>query len=163
MAAETEMPVTTAMAAHQVGVKPAGGIRTTKDAMKYLVIGSGGREHAFAWKLKQDEPTAEIFIAPGNAGTEDVGTNVPIAVTDLDGLIAWAKKEKPNLTVVGPEAPLCAGVVDRFEEAGLPIFGPNKAAARLEGEFLVRRVLNRHLHHVDDAEHGHVHPPSGKN
>jgi len=101
--------------------------------MKYLVIGSGGREHAFAWKLKQDEPTAEIFIAPGNAGTEDVGTNVPIAVTDLDGLIAWAKKEKPNLTVVGPEAPLCAGVVDRFEEAGLPIFGPNKAASRLEG------------------------------
>ena len=101
--------------------------------MKYLVIGSGGREHAFAWKLKQDEPDAEIFIAPGNAGTEEVGTNVPIAVTDLDGLVAWAQKEKPDLTVVGPEAPLCAGVVDRFEEAGLPIFGPNKAAARLEG------------------------------
>jgi phosphoribosylamine--glycine ligase len=101
--------------------------------MKYLVIGSGGREHAFAWKLKQDEPAAEIFIAPGNAGTEEVGTNVPIAVTDLDALVAWAQKEKPDLTVVGPEAPLVAGVVDRFEAAGLPIFGPNKAAARLEG------------------------------
>jgi phosphoribosylamine--glycine ligase len=101
--------------------------------MKYLVIGSGGREHAFAWRLKQDEPTAEIFIAPGNAGTEEIGINVPIAVTDLDGLVAWAQKEKPHLTVVGPEAPLCAGVVDLFEAAGLPIFGPNQAAARLEG------------------------------
>ena len=101
--------------------------------MKYLVIGSGGREHAFAWRLKQDEPAAEIFIAPGNAGTGEVGVNVPIAATDLDGLVAWAKEEKPALTVVGPEAPLCAGVVDCFESAGLPIFGPNQAAARLEG------------------------------
>jgi phosphoribosylamine--glycine ligase len=101
--------------------------------MKYLVIGSGGREHAFAWRLKKDEPEAEIFVAPGNAGTEEVGTNVSIAATDLDALVAWALKEKPDLTVVGPEAPLCAGVVDRFEAAGLPIFGPNKAAARLEG------------------------------
>jgi phosphoribosylamine---glycine ligase len=101
--------------------------------MKYLVIGSGGREHAFAWRLKKDEPDAQIFIAPGNAGTEELGTNVPIAATDLDGLVAWAQREKPDLTVVGPEAPLCAGVVDRFQAAGLAIFGPNKAAARLEG------------------------------
>jgi phosphoribosylamine--glycine ligase len=101
--------------------------------MKYLVIGSGGREHAFAWKLKLDEPAAEIFIAPGNAGTEEVGTNVPIGVTDLDALVTWARKEKPDLTVVGPEGPLVAGIVDRFESAGLPIFGPNQAAARLEG------------------------------
>jgi phosphoribosylamine--glycine ligase len=101
--------------------------------MKYLVIGSGGREHAFAWKLRRDEPDAVIFIAPGNAGTAEVGTNVPIAATDLDDLVAWAQQEKPDLTLVGPEAPLCAGVVDRFEAAGLPIFGPNRAAARLEG------------------------------
>jgi phosphoribosylamine--glycine ligase len=101
--------------------------------MKYLVIGSGGREHAFAWRLKKDEPDAQIFVAPGNAGTEEIGTNVPIAATDIDGLVAWAQREKPDLTVVGPEAPLCAGVVDRFETAGLTIFGPNKAAARLEG------------------------------
>jgi phosphoribosylamine--glycine ligase len=101
--------------------------------MKYLVIGSGGREHAFAWRLKKDEPDAQIFVAPGNAGTGQIGVNVPIAVTDLDALVAWAQQEKPDLTVVGPEAPLCAGIVDRFEAAGLPIFGPNQAAARLEG------------------------------
>jgi phosphoribosylamine--glycine ligase len=101
--------------------------------MKYLVIGSGGREHAFAWRLKKDEPDAQIFVAPGNAGTEEIGTNVPIPVTDIDGLVAWAQREKPDLTIVGPEAPLCAGVVDRFQAAGLTIFGPNQAAARLEG------------------------------
>ena len=101
--------------------------------MKYLVIGSGGREHAFAWRLKRDEPGAQIFVAPGNAGTEEIGTNVPIAVTDIDGLVTWAQREKPDMTIVGPEAPLCAGVVDRFQAAGLTIFGPNKAAARLEG------------------------------
>jgi phosphoribosylamine--glycine ligase len=101
--------------------------------MKYLVIGSGGREHAFAWRLKRDEPDAQIFIAPGNAGTGQIGTNVSIPVTDLDGLVAWAQREKPDLTIVGPEAPLCAGVVDRFQASGLTIFGPNKAAARLEG------------------------------
>ena len=101
--------------------------------MKYLVVGSGGREHAFAWALHRDEPQAEIFIAPGNAGTAELGTNLPFEATDLDGLVTWASKEKPDLTIVGPEAPLCAGIVDRFEAAGLPIFGPNQAAARLEG------------------------------
>jgi len=101
--------------------------------MKILLIGSGGREHAMAWRLRQDDPTVDLYIAPGNAGTGQVGTNLPIQATDLDALVAWAKKEKPTLTIVGPEAPLCAGVVDRFEQAGLPIFGPNGAAARLEG------------------------------
>lgn len=101
--------------------------------MKILLIGSGGREHAIAWRLVQDDPSVQLFTAPGNAGTAALGTNLPISATDLDGLAAWAEKEKPDLTVVGPEAPLCAGVVDRFEKAGLPIFGPNKAAARLEG------------------------------
>jgi len=113
--------------------------------MKYLVIGSGGREHAFAWRLKKDEPGAQIFVAPGNAGTAQLGTNVPIAATDLDALVAWARKEKPDLTVVGPEAPLCAGVVDRFEAAGLPIFGPNQAAARLEGsKVYTKNLLLKH-------------------
>jgi phosphoribosylamine--glycine ligase len=115
--------------------------------MKYLVIGSGGREHAFVWRLKKDEPDAEIFTAPGNAGTAMMGTNVPIPVNDLDALVAWAQREKPDLTIVGPEAPLCAGVVDRFEAAGPPIFGPRKAAARLEGSkvytknFLLKHAL----------------------
>jgi phosphoribosylamine--glycine ligase len=100
--------------------------------MKILLIGSGGREHALAWRLRRDDPQAELFIAPGNAGTARLGTNLPLAATDIDGLVRWAAREKPDLTVVGPEAPLCAGVVDRFEEAGLPIFGPKRAAARLE-------------------------------
>jgi phosphoribosylamine--glycine ligase len=101
--------------------------------MKILLLGSGGREHALAWRMCQDDPGLQLFCAPGNAGTGQLGTNLPLSATDLDGLVGWALREKPDLTVVGPEAPLCAGVVDRFEQAGLPIFGPNAAAARLEG------------------------------
>jgi phosphoribosylamine---glycine ligase len=101
--------------------------------MKILLVGSGGREHALAWRLVCDDPAMQLFIAPGNAGTAKLGTNLPFAATDFDGLVKWASAEKPDLTIVGPEAPLCAGLVDRFEAAGLPIFGPNKAAARLEG------------------------------
>src|SRR5476651_2604972 len=101
--------------------------------MKILLLGSGGREHALAWRLRQDDPGLQLFTAPGNAGTGQLGVNLPLGATDLDGLVAWALREKPDLTIVGPEAPLCAGVVDRFEQAGLPIFGPNAAAARLEG------------------------------
>jgi phosphoribosylamine---glycine ligase len=113
--------------------------------MKILLIGSGGREHAMAWKLRQDDPAVELFLAPGNAGTARLGTNLPLGVTDLDGLVTWASKEKPDLTIVGPEAPLCAGVVDRFEAAGLPIFGPNKAAARLEGsKVYTKEILLKH-------------------
>ncbi len=101
--------------------------------MKILLIGSGGREHAMAWRLHRDDPQVELYIAPGNAGTGRIGTNLPLGTSDVDGLAEWAVRERPDLTVVGPEAPLCAGVVDRFEAAGLPIFGPNRAAARLEG------------------------------
>jgi phosphoribosylamine--glycine ligase len=115
--------------------------------VKILLIGSGGREHALAWALHRDDPRIELFTAPGNAGTARFGTNLAISATDLDGLLAWAQVEKPDFTIVGPEAPLCAGVVDRFEAAGFPIFGPNQAAARLEGskvftkEFLLRHHL----------------------
>jgi phosphoribosylamine---glycine ligase len=101
--------------------------------MKVLVIGSGGREHALAWRLQRDHPHVALFIAPGNAGTARLGTNLFFPATDLAALESWAMTEKPDLTVVGPEAPLCAGIVDRFEAAGLPIFGPREAAARLEG------------------------------
>jgi phosphoribosylamine--glycine ligase len=109
--------------------------------MKILLIGSGGREHAMAWRLRQDDPAVELFIAPGNAGTAQLGTNLALGATDLDGLLAWAAKEKPDFTIVGPEAPLCAGVVDRFEAAGLAIFGPNQAAARLEGSKVFTKQL----------------------
>jgi phosphoribosylamine--glycine ligase len=113
--------------------------------MKILLIGSGGREHAIAWRLRRDDPAVELFTAPGNAGTAQLGANLPISATDLDGLLAWAQRERPDLTIVGPEAPLCAGVVDHFESAGLPIFGPNRAAARLEGsKVFTKQILLKH-------------------
>jgi len=100
--------------------------------MKILLVGSGGREHALAWKLMRDDPTCEVIAAPGNAGIARVARCVPVRATDLDGLVALAKAEGVAFTVVGPEAPLEAGIVDRFRATGLPIFGPTAAAARIE-------------------------------
>lgn len=101
--------------------------------MKILVIGSGGREHAIVWKLAQSPRVSRIFCAPGNDGIGNIAELVPLAVDDLDGLLAWAKKMAVDVTVVGPEVPLTLGIVDRFQEAGMRIFGPTRAAARLEG------------------------------
>jgi phosphoribosylamine--glycine ligase len=101
--------------------------------MKVLVIGGGGREHALVWKLAQDSVRPTIYCAPGNAGTASLAVNLPIAAEDLDGLLNWANRERPDLTVVGPEVPLCAGLVDRLMENGLRVFGPCQAAAELEG------------------------------
>ena len=115
--------------------------------MKILVIGSGGREHALAWKLAQSPRVAEVLVAPGNAGTATEGKcrNVAVKVGDLDGLLALARHEGVALTVVGPEVPLVAGVVDRFRGAGLRIFGPTAAAAQLEGsKAYAKDFLARH-------------------
>ncbi len=101
--------------------------------MKILVIGGGGREHALVWKLKQSPAAEKIYCAPGNAGIAQLAECVPIPVDDLDALLDFAKKEEIGLTVVGPELPLSMGIVDRFQEAGLRIFGASKAAAELEG------------------------------
>lgn len=101
--------------------------------MKVLVVGKGGREHAIAWKLSQSPSVTEIFIAPGNVGMENLGINVAIEESDTLGLIHFAKEKLIDLTVVGPEVPLLNGVVDAFQEAGLQIFGPSKAAALIEG------------------------------
>lgn len=117
--------------------------------MKVLVIGNGGREHALAWKLKQSRRVGEVMVAPGNAGTarEHGMRNVDVAVSDIDGLLKLAKVEKVDLTVVGPEVPLVAGVVDKFRAAGLRIFGPRAIAAQLEGskafakDFLLRHNI----------------------
>lgn len=117
--------------------------------MKVLVIGSGGREHALAWKLKQSPRVSEVIVAPGNAGTarEKGLRNANLAVTDLDGLLKLAKDEKIELTVVGPEVPLVAGLVDKFRAAGLRCFGPRAVAAQLEGskafakDFLLRHNI----------------------
>lgn len=101
--------------------------------MKILVIGSGGREHALVWKIAQSAKADKIYCAPGNAGTAQYAENVAIKVDDLAGLLAFAQKNKIDLTVVGPEIPLVLGIVDQFEKAGLKIFGPCQAAARIEG------------------------------
>ena len=100
--------------------------------MKILIVGGGGREHALAWKLRHDDPSCEVIVAPGNAGIATIARCVPVAVTDLDGLLALAQAEGVAFTVVGPEAPLEAGLVDRFRAEGLAIFGPTAAAARIE-------------------------------
>jgi len=117
--------------------------------MKVLVIGSGGREHALAWSAARDAAVEKVFVAPGNAATatEAKLENVAIDVLDLDALVAFARDNAIDLTIVGPEAPLVAGVVDRFRGAGLPIFGPTAAAAQLEGskaftkDFLARHAI----------------------
>ena len=117
--------------------------------MKVLVIGGGGREHALAWKLAQSPRVSKVFVAPGNPGTaaEAKCENVSIAATDISELLAFAGREKIDLTVVGPEAPLVLGVVDSFRDAGLPIFGPSQKAAQLEGskafskDFLARHRI----------------------
>jgi phosphoribosylamine--glycine ligase len=103
--------------------------------MKVLVIGSGGREHALAWKASQSADVSEVFVAPGNAGTalEPALTNVNIGVEDITGLVNFAQENDIGLTIVGPEAPLVIGVVDAFSEAGLKCFGPTAGAAQLEG------------------------------
>lgn len=101
--------------------------------MKILVVGQGGREHALVWKLAQSSGVEKIFCAPGNAGTALQAENVNIAVDDIGRLMSFAKHNQVDLTVVGPEVPLVAGIVDEFQAQGLKIFGPTKAAARLEG------------------------------
>jgi phosphoribosylamine--glycine ligase len=103
--------------------------------MKVLIIGSGGREHALAWRVAQSAQVETVFVAPGNAGTalESKVENVPLAVDDIDALLEFAQNQQIDLTIVGPEAPLVAGIVDRFTVAGLACFGPTAAAAQLEG------------------------------
>ena len=101
--------------------------------MKILIVGGGGREHALAWKLAGDSRRPTLFCAPGNAGTTAVATNLSIPAEDIAGLLAWARANRPDLTVVGPEAPLCEGIVDQFQKEGLRAFGPSQSAARIEG------------------------------
>ena len=102
------------------------------ERLSVLVIGSGGREHTLAWKLGQSVRAERVFVAPGNAGTAVSFTNIPIAAEDVTGLLQFARDTDINLTVVGPEVPLALGIVDAFQAAGLAIFGPTQAAARLE-------------------------------
>ena len=122
--------------------------------MNILLIGNGGREHALAWKLTQSPRVERVFVAPGNAGTDIDGENVPIPAADFAKLISFAKENGVGLTVVGPEAPLADGIVDAFEQSGLRIFGPRKNAAELEGSKVFCKDLLRNAN-VPSAEYQH--------
>jgi phosphoribosylamine--glycine ligase len=111
--------------------------------MNVLLIGSGGREHAIAWKLAQSKDLSKLYTAPGNPGTAQCGQNVPIAAEDTDKLLEFARQNKIELVVVGPEAPLAAGLVDAFENAGMKAFGPSGAAAKLEADKAFAKQLMR--------------------
>jgi phosphoribosylamine--glycine ligase len=120
--------------------------------MKLLVIGSGGREHALAWKLAQSPRVQMVYVAPGNGGTATEPGLENVAVTAIPALVEFARREKIQLTVVGPEAPLAEGVVDAFREAGLKIFGPMRAAARLEAsKDFAKQFMTRH--HIPTGRH----------
>jgi phosphoribosylamine--glycine ligase len=113
--------------------------------MKILVVGSGGREHALAWKIAQSPRLEKLFCAPGNPGTMSIAENVAIDSSDIKGLADFAAQQEIGLTVVGPEDPLTQGIVDEFEERGLKIFGPNKKTAELEGsKVFAKQFMERH-------------------
>ena len=111
--------------------------------MKILVVGSGGREHALAWKLAESSGVDRVFCAPGNAGTEEIGENVPIPASELSKLARFVKENKIDLTVIGPDDALAAGIVDLFEAEGLRVFGPNQKAAQLEASKIFAKELMR--------------------
>jgi phosphoribosylamine---glycine ligase len=113
--------------------------------MKLLVVGSGGREHAMAWRLAQSPRVQKVFVAPGNGGTATESGLENLGISSFEGLIGFARKEQIHLTVVGPEAPLSAGIVDAFHEQGLKIFGPSRSAAQLEAsKDYAKRFMQRH-------------------
>jgi phosphoribosylamine--glycine ligase len=132
--------------------------------MKILIVGSGGREHALAWKASQSPKVTHVFVAPGNAGTalEDKLTNIDFAVEDIAGLLAFAQKEAIDLTIIGPEVPLVLGIVDAFQAAGLKCFGPSAKAAQLEGskkfckDFMARHKIStaEYRHYRERQKHG---------
>ncbi len=110
-----------------------------------LVVGSGGREHAIGWKLSQSPQVGNLFFAPGNGGTSALGENVPIKAEDISGLLSWAKEHKPDLTIVGPEAPLSEGIADLFQKENLYIFGPSEKAAEIEtSKVYAKRFMETH-------------------
>jgi phosphoribosylamine---glycine ligase len=132
--------------------------------MRVLVIGGGGREHALVWKIAQSKRVTKLYCAPGEAGIADVAECAPVAATDIDKLAAFASEQRIDLTIVGPEVPLCAGVVDIFQARGLRIFGPSKRAAQLEGSkvfakkfFLKHNVPTADAAIFDSADAARIH------
>ena len=111
--------------------------------MRVLIVGGGGREHALAWKLSKDEPSIEIIAAPGNPGIATLGRCVAVSAEDIPGIVALAMQEKPLLAIIGPEAPLAAGLADALRSVGTPVFGPSRGAARIESSKAFAKALMR--------------------
>ena len=109
------------------------GVNAQRADPKLLVVGGGGREHAICWRLRQDRPLADIYCAPGNAGTVDVARSLDIDAGDVGDLVSWARSERPDMVVVGPEDPLINGIADELQNIGIPVFGPTRRAAEIEG------------------------------
>lgn len=137
--------------------------------MNLLVVGNGGREHALAWRLAQSDRVTKVFVAPGNAGTALTPRLENLPITDIDQLIEFVKSNNIAFTVVGPEAPLAAGIVDKFRAADLRIFGPTKAAAQLESsKDFAKAFMKRHniptadYESFTDPEAAHLRPPQGR-
>jgi phosphoribosylamine---glycine ligase len=129
-------------------------VRVPKEVlMKVLVVGGGGREHALVWKIGQSPKVTKVYCAPGNAGISRHATTVPIAANQIEGLLAFALKEKIDLTVVGPEEPLTLGIVDLFESKGLRIFGPNQKAAEIEGSKVFAKEIMK-KYRIPTASYG---------
>ncbi len=108
---------------------------------KILIVGGGGREHAIAWKLASDSSKPDLYCMPGNAGTSAIATNLAIGAEDIDAIVKWAAKNRPDLVVVGPEVPLCEGVADKLQAIGIAVFGPNKDAAVMEGSKIFAKEI----------------------
>ena len=120
--------------------------------MKVFVVGAGGREHTLVWKIAQSTRVSEVYCAPGNPGMRNIARSVNIAVDDIKALADFAESYNIDLTVVGPEAPLVAGIVDEFERRGLKIFGPSKAAAQIEGSKVFSKNLMK-KYNIPTAEY----------
>jgi phosphoribosylamine--glycine ligase len=121
--------------------------------MKYLVVGSGGREHALGWKLSREDGDNQIWFAPGNGGTATLGENVDVSPTDLEAVAALARKIDPDLVVVGPEDPLAMGLADLLEDLGFKVFGPRAAGAALESSKAFAKQLMSKYGTVQDLHH----------
>ena len=119
--------------------------------MKILLIGSGGREHALAWKIVQSPRLSQLWIAPGNAGTAHLGENLPISAENASALVNFAYSKRVDLVLIGPEAPLAAGLADDLREIGVPVFGPSQAAAQIEAsKAFAKAFMERH--HIPTAQ-----------
>jgi phosphoribosylamine---glycine ligase len=130
-----------------------GQVVVTIKCMDVLLVGSGGREHALAWKLKQSAQLGKLYIAPGNAGTKELGENIAIPATDITRLAQFAESHQIGLTVVGPDDPLALGIVDEFQKRGLRIFGPTKVAARIESSKAFAKEVMKEAN-IPTAEYG---------